>query len=204
MKEPTLEDLARAWHSYDIDSITEASLGRVYQHVQRAEGGTSFAVLTAYRDGVSPKDNQANQKKLENALRKRNLGFFKLTGFWKECQDPTMNYGDCPESMKVPVREPSLFVPKMDLNDAVALGKQFNQDSVIYAGEETDGKVAIYGKNGRRQAILGTFHPNTIGDAYSMVKGKSFTFEGVGYKPSSPSSRTAFEKLMETLRESTS
>jgi len=203
MEEISLEQWAKAWHSGDLNAITEASLGRVYQHVKRAEGGTSFAVLTAYRDGVSTKENQANQRKLEKAIRDQGLGFFKLTGFWKECQDPTMEYNDCPESMKVPVREPSMFVPKMQLDNAVKLGKKFDQDSIIYAGEETGGKVALYGKNGQKQATLGTFHPNTMADAYSMVKGKTFTFEGVGFKPNSYMSRMAFDKLMGQLIEET-
>jgi len=199
MDEITLEQWARAWHSDDKAAITEASLGRVYQHVKRAEGGTSFAVLTAYRNGVPKKQNMANQKNLESRLRQQGYGYFKLTGFWKECQDPSMEYDDCPESMKVPVREPSLFVPKMTLDDAVAQAKRFDQDTIIYAGEQTKGNVALYSKSGRKIADLGTFHPNTIGRAYSMVKGKTFTFEGVGYKPSNYMSRVAFDKIIEQL-----
>lgn len=152
--------------------LNEASLGRVYQHVRKSGKDSSFAILTSWRGNLTPNKNKANFRALKSAIRGADLGFFKLKGWWQE------------EGTDEATAEPSLFVPDIPLDLARKLGKKYDQDAIIYSGAETNGKVALIFKNGSKQ-VIGKFHPQAIAQAYSSVKGKTFTFEGFEYVKSS-------------------
>ena len=155
--------LARANRS----SLNEVSLGRVYQHLQSANE-KSFAILTSWRQGVSVQANNKSFEALKGKIRGSGLGFFKLVGHWKE------------EGQEEATAEPSLFVPGISKQQAVGLGLSYNQDAVIYGGPETQGLVTLIFKGGGEQSI-GKFHPGRIAQAYSSLRGKTFTFEGFEY-----------------------
>jgi len=182
MKEITLEELVKIIKSGDKTRINEASLGRVYQHIQRDASG-SFAILTAFRGGFTKKQNIQRNKKLQSDVRSMGLGFFKVKGYWVECQDSSLEYSDCPDDMKVPVVEDSLFVPNITKEQAVKMAKKYDQDAIIYSGSDTGDKVELVSKSGSTIMNLGKFNPNKIAQAYTKVKGKSFTFEGFRYTP---------------------
>lgn len=146
-------------------ALNEASLGRVYQHIK---SGESFAILTSWRQDLTPAENKANFKALQSALRGANLGFSKLLGHWKE------------EGQEEASAEPSLFVKGITKRLANKLGNRYNQDAILYAGPDTDGKVVLVFKNGS-EITIGKFHPGKIAQAYSSVRGKTFTFEGFEY-----------------------
>jgi hypothetical protein len=147
--------------------LNEASLGRVYSHLQAA-GDKSFAILTSWRQGVTDKVNRANLGELEASVRSAGLGFFKLLGHWKE------------EGQEKATSEPSLFVPGASKALATKLGTKYNQDAVIYAGPDTNGKVTLVFRDGGEQN-LGKFNPGKIAQAYSSLRGRTFTFEGWEY-----------------------
>jgi hypothetical protein len=149
-------------------ALNEASLGRVYQHVKGKDG--AFAIITSWRGNLSPSENKANFRALKGAIRSANLGFFKMKGRWKE------------EGADEATAEPSLFVPGIPLKLAHKLGNKYDQDAIIYAGPETKGKVALIFKNKSKQ-VIGKFHPQAIAQAYSTVKGNTFTFECFEYIP---------------------
>ena len=195
MKEITIEDLAIAIKSNDKNMINEASLGRVYQHVTK-NASESFAIITAFRGGFSKQENISRNKSLEGNVRSLGLGFFKVKGYWVECSDSSLDYDSCPEDKKVPVVETSLFIPNISQKDAVRLGKLYDQDAIIYQGKETNDKVELISKSGKTLAKLGEFSPNKIKQAYTKVKGKSFTFEGFEYRPSGMLSNIAFESYL--------
>ena len=148
------------------DELNEASLGRVYQHIQK-EKVKSWAILTSYRDENSPTKNKADFKKLRSQIRSADLGFFKLVGHGQE-EDET---GEVQS-----VKEPSLFVPGIDYDLAVKLMKEYNQFAIVYSGPETGDKIVLLEQNGK-QTDLGKFKPQKIAQFYSKVKGKSFVFE---------------------------
>ena len=52
----TLENIVKAIKDGDKNEISEASLGRVYQHMTK-QGSESFAIITAFRGGYSNKEN---------------------------------------------------------------------------------------------------------------------------------------------------
>ncbi len=192
-----LKVLIDAIRSGDRVAINEASLGRVYQHIL-ADGSNSFAILTAFRGGFSKKENLARNKALQVKVRNLGLGFFKVRGYWLECQDPSVDYKDCPDDQKVPVVEESLFIPNISFKDAVRLAQDYKQDGFIYQGSDTKNKVCLINKSGKILSTLGKFSPNKIAQAYTQIKGKSFVFEGFEYTPNGQLESLAFEAIMKS------
>ena len=197
MKEITLEDIAIAIKGGNKVEINEASLGRVYQHITR-DASKSFAILTAFRGGNSKQQNLQRNKKLQSDVRSLGLGFFKVKGYWVECQDPDLEYAQCPDDMKIPVVEESLFVPNISREQAVKLGKKYEQDAVIYSGEETDNNVELVSKTGTSIMMLGKFSPSKIAQAYTRIKGSSFTFEGFEYRPTGQMESLVFQNFLKS------
>ena len=141
--------------------LDEASLARAYQHVVEKKV-PSWGMLTAYRYANTKKENIQANKMLEKDLRSKGYGFFKVEGHWQECQDSNLNYVECPEDKLQDSIEVSLFVPGMKKRDIELLCKKYNQDAVIYGGEEN----------------IGQFEPGKVSQAYSKLKGgKSFVFQ---------------------------
>ena len=155
--------------------LDEASLARAYQHVVEKKV-PSWGMLTAYRYANTKKQNQDANKKLERDLRTKGYGFFKVEGHWQECQDANLNYTDCPKDKLQDSIEVSLFVPGMKKEDAKSLCKKYEQDAVIYGGEDTKGDAHLIFKNGTEDNI-GKFQPGKVEQAYSKFKGgKTFVF----------------------------
>lgn len=161
-----------------IVQLTEASLGRVLQHVQGKKNVKSWGVVTAYRYGNTPAENRAANKVLADKIRARGLGFFQMEGHWQECQDRSINYFDCPKEQLKDSTEISLFVPNISIKDIHQLGNEFGQDSVLYGGEDTKGNGVLVYKNGRVENV-GKMHPDNMQQAYSKMRntGKVFAFQ---------------------------
>ena len=110
--------------------LDEASLGRVYQHVMGDKNVKSWGMVTAFRSLNTPKQNRQLNKKLEAQIRAKGLGFFKVEGYWRECQDSDVNYADCPQEKLKDSVETTFFVPNISMKDIHNFGKKYNQDSV--------------------------------------------------------------------------
>jgi len=158
--------------------LTEASLGRVMQHIQGKKSVKSWGVVTSYRWDNTPTQNREANKELGKKIREMGLGFFELEGHWQECQDKNVNYFDCPKSQLVDSTEISLFVPNIRIKQIHKLGNDYTQDSVLYGGEDTKGNAVLVYKNGRVENV-GQFHPDTMQQAYSKMRntGKVFAFQ---------------------------
>jgi hypothetical protein len=195
MKEISLEDIAIAVKSGNKVKINEASLGRVYQHIIK-NASKSFAIITAFRAEYTKKQNLQRNKSLQGSVRSLGHGFFKVKGYWVECQNSDLEYSKCPDDMKVRVVEDSLFVPNITKKQAVKLAKKYDQDAIIYSGEETNEKVELISKSGSSIMKLGKFSPSKIAQAYTHIKGNSFTFEGFEYRPEGQLSNMAFEAYL--------
>ena len=171
---------------YELD---EASMGRIYQHIVSNPKTNSWAVITASRGENSPAENAKRNKDLENDLRKMGLGFVHADGMWRECKNQSIEYKDCPEELKVPSEEKVLFIPNIPKDKAVALGKKYQQDSVLYADEETKAKgeaTFIDSKSGE-EFNIGKFTPGKVAQGYTKMKGdKVFTFLQPGEKGEKP------------------
>lgn len=159
----------------DWQTVNESSLNRAYQHAKNGH----FGIITNYRAGRTPAENRAGFSELKARLRQIGLGPIVLLGHWRECQDPTIPYDECPPEQLKDVIEPSLFVPNIDFGTITKLASDYDQDAAVYAGPETGGEVMLMSRDGSMHPI-GSFHPNKISRAYSELpgkKGKTFVFE---------------------------
>jgi hypothetical protein len=153
--------------------IDEASLSRAYQHVVDKKA-QSWGMITAYRYSNSKKENLQSNKRLESDLRSKGYGFFKVEGHWQECQDPNLNYSECPKDKLKDSTEVSLFVPNIKKDELSELCKKYEQDAVIYGDRNSDAHLIF--KNGDSENI-GKFQPGKVSQAYSKLKGgKTFMF----------------------------
>lgn len=142
------------------NSINEASLGRIWQHLTSPR---AFAMLTAFRAGNSKKENRKRNKELTSAIREAGYGYFPIEGHYPELPDnDTSGSGeesnferlsdvftsgvrrnlhteeDDDYDNAIDVTEESFFVID-DKNDPVrfreimtSLGAKFGQDSIFY------------------------------------------------------------------------
>jgi hypothetical protein len=162
---------------YDIN---EASLGRIYQHVVSNPKMKNWGVVTASRGELTPAENKQRNKELENDLRKLGYGFVHVDGMWQECRKPDTEYKDCPDDMKVPTEEKSLFIPNISQQHIQTLGKKYQQDSVLFADEKTkaNGEATFIDSKSGEAFNIGKFAPGKVAQGYSKMKGgKVFTFE---------------------------
>jgi hypothetical protein len=161
---------------YDLD---ESSMGRIYQHVVSNPKVKNWGVVTASRGELTPAENKQRNKELEKDLNRLGYGFVHVDGMWQECRKPNTEYKDCPDDMKVPTEEKSLFVPNISKEHIQALGKKYQQDSVLFADAETKAKGQanyVDSKSGE-EFNIGKFEPGKIAQGYSKMKGgKVFTF----------------------------
>ena len=171
---------------YDLD---EVSLGRIYQHVVSNPKMNSWAVITASRGELSKAENKKRNKELEADLRKMGLGFAHADGMWRECKDQTIEYKNCPEELRVPTEEKVLFIPNISKEDAKALGKKWNQDSVLFADGEArkNGEATYIDSKSGEEFNIGKFTPGKVAQGYTKMKGdKVFTFLQPGEKGEKP------------------
>jgi len=149
------------------EKLNEASLGRIYQHIQK-EKVDSWSILTSWRDENSPNKNKSDFNELKNKIRSMNLGFIQLQGVGQEEDE---------EGKVTQVKEPSLFIPNIKQKQAQKLSDTYKQWGYIYSGPETNDKIVLISKEGQQN--IGAFHPQKIAQFFSKIKGKPFTFEGV-------------------------
>jgi hypothetical protein len=162
---------------YDLD---EASIGRIYQHIVSSPKTKSWAVITASRGELTAAENKKRNKELEAILRKKGYGFNHADGMWRECKDQTIEYKNCPEEMRIPTPEKVLFIPNIPKKLAIALGKKYKQDSVLFADEETKarGEATFIDSKSGEEFNIGKFSPGKISQGYTKLKsGQVFTFE---------------------------
>lgn len=92
--------------------IYESSLSRVWRMIE--EGKYGFGVISAYRDELPNDENKRRHEELKKTIKKKGYGFVELKG----------RFGGKDEQ--------SLFVPMVNKNLLLTLGKKYDQDSVIY------------------------------------------------------------------------
>ena len=183
--------------------LDEASLGRVYQHVSGDKNVKSWGMVTAFRSLNTPKKNRILNKQLETELRGKDLGFFKVEGRWRECQDSNIAYADCPTEKLKDSIETTFFIPNISKDDLHKFGNQYKQDSVLYGGPETKGNAFLIWKDGSQDDV-GKFHPNTIQQAYSKMKGgRTFAFNDEPIKKPQPTTTKLAGNLPKDIADKT-
>lgn len=149
-----ITDVVDALHTGDPTKVTAASLGRVWEHTKDLHE-QSFAMLTTWRSGLRSETNWERLRELQTFLRQKGYGYIRLVGHWRECQDEKASYNDCPPGSLVDVVEYSLLVPGLDLHTAQAIGRRYQQDTVIYGGPEADGQIVLIDSKTGHRSVLG-------------------------------------------------
>ena len=182
----THRDVVEARLAGNMKKLTRASLGRVWQHVQKHKI-PSLGIISAFRLGGSEPERRQNiiaSDELMKHIRRLELGAFQLIGYWKSCKDePETAWDDGPKCERASNRDITFAIPGITLKDLIALGndKRFDQNAVIYTGPESKGKVwLIELKKGNSIRDLGSFTPAKVARAYSRVHEPQFVFEALG------------------------
>ncbi len=193
-----LASISESQPLYRIGRLDEAGLSRVISHAQKR----GFAILTAFRDKYSLKDNRSRNRRLLGQLKSQKMGPIQLNGHWKEAP-PGLDYDTAKrKGLLVDVSEESFFVPqasgmKFDQFEKVisSLGLSgFDQDAILIGNPE-DGAWLKFKGGGKEN--LGRLSVGKTADAYSKMRKKNrripFIFEGTS-RPSNFLSAMAFQK----------
>ena len=162
-------NLVELYEKLSREQITEASLSRIFRHVDVGEG---FAIISASRLGNTPQEDSKNYGRLRQDVRSGNFGYIQLVGGWVET---------LPDGSKEPVEQMSIFVPKMPAEEALKLGIKYGQEAVVHGDSEG---ISLLWADGTVEKIGDRLTVDVVGDAYSKLKGRKFAFEGVRYVPS--------------------
>jgi hypothetical protein len=174
--------------------LDEASLNRAYQHVVDKKS-KSWGMITAFRYANTKKQNLQLNHQLGQDIREIGLGFFKVEGHWRECQDANIPYDKCPKDKLQDSTEVTYFVPNISKKDIAALGKKYEQDAVVYGGDDTNGKAHLIFKDGG-EVNVGTFKADKVEQAYTKFKGGHTFVFNKERKPKSTQSATKLSKLI--------
>lgn len=168
------------------------SLSRVWKHSKNG-----FAMLSAFRNEYSEKENLNRHEKLKKELRKFDLGFFEVDRVYQD--ESEMINGKFNPAGKVD-NELSLFVPFREelysfeeFEDIIMdAGYKYTQDSVLISEPESlGGKAKLIFRDGREVYIGTNIGLDKTSDMFSALRkgshrGRSFVVESLGMrKPSS-------------------
>jgi hypothetical protein len=166
--------------SHDAATITAASLGRIQQHVSNLRE-KQFAILTPFRrfindTPVTPAENRERLVSFKQNIRSRGYGYIPMTGHWTECMDQ-VPYTECAPDRKIDSTEPSFLIPNMTLEEAISLGKKYQQDGIIYGGPATEGHVKVIFMGGREEDLGDTVTTQKIKQGFSSLDpSRKFSF----------------------------
>lgn len=149
----------------DLFLFESSGFNKITKHINDPDT-ESWAILTSWRAENTPEQNKSDFKELKNTLKSKKLGFIQMEGVGQE-KDPATK-------KTIQVKEPSLFVPNISLEQAQKIRKKYDQFAIVYSGIETDHMIMLIEKS--RKTNLGKFRPNKIGQFFSKVSGKTFTF----------------------------
>lgn len=150
--------------------ILESSLSRILSHVENK----SFGMISACRAERSHNQNKELTANLKNKIRAAGFGYININGSYVE------NSGTDNETV---VKEKSFIVignteeeTKRLFSFLMAAGEQYNQECIFFK-PFNDTQGYLYFTNGTNDKLaVGDFHPMRIGDYYTEMQGKKFSF----------------------------
>lgn len=178
-------------------TLDEASLSRLWRHTE-----DPFAIITAFRDKYSLKQNRDRNRQLLSTLNSMGMGPILLTGHWAEAP-PGMDYQTAKQQgATTDVEEDAFFVPKphdMDpeefrLQMTLAM-KMYDQDAIVFSDDEATYLLFNDSSRSKFDNKRPTF--NKVNQAYSNLRKKPsvpFVFEGTR-QPGNIMGRMAFDKI---------
>lgn len=143
----------------DRQLITESSLSRIFQFIKE---NRSFAMISAYKLGLPLVENKERHNNLRNDIRNLNLGYIETYGGYSYGKDQFSH-------------EKSFFIPNIDRKTAIALGKKYDQQAVIY--KDDNEFASIFTKDGSKIDDLGKetkFKEGEVETKFAKEKGLTF------------------------------
>lgn len=181
----TFLEILEARKRSDYKAMSEASLTRIMQKFNSVKDeGKTMAIFTPWKAQdaqgkvIPNKVNRAEHGKLSASLQTRGFSFTKVMGHGKWCADESLTVAECPEELLRQSAEPSFVVMDMTRKEVIEIMKKHGQNSVLYAGPDTGGKMHLLWANGSSEvAGGGAFHAGRLAQYMSKVQGRPFTFE---------------------------
>lgn len=174
--------------------LTEASLGRLWQHFK---SGSPMVIISADRSERTKGENKACFEKLKQNIRLAKFGYVKLKGGYTETDSEGITHDVEAENSCVifgtPETEKRLFAL------GLRLGKAYKQECFLWVGVDN---VAywIYTTNDDVRNIkigqkikLGKFHTKKIGQYFTKIGKKQFSFTHIDESEDTSSRLTSIE-----------
>ena len=168
-------------------TLEVSSLSRVYEHTKKR----NIAAISASRSEYSPEENKKRTKELREDIRKAGFGFIKIKGRFIENQG-TENEKPVDEDVCLIIGDDSDLGKRRLKKMVQALGTKYEQESILYKPFDSDDAELIetVGENKGQITNIGVWHPNKVGQYFSVMKhGNTFVFS-----PKEKKQRPAFER----------
>lgn len=139
-------------------------MSRIYKYYR----DKNFGIVSAYLDKFSKKENVERQEELKKDVREMGYGFKEIKGAWRTGIDEKISF------------EYALFIPLLKSEDAIKLGKKYEQYAVIYADKDKQAVVLDKLGNGSNEvfdSLKGGFEDSWI--SWSEFKRHKFKFSSV-------------------------
>ena len=145
--------------------IEEKSYSRIWQHINNPQ--QTFAIVSAFQPDQSPEQNQKAHQQLRSIISTLHYGYNEMNSGY--------SYRDEENGTDEAVQEKSFFIPQITKEDAMLLGKTFNQETVLFKDDkmfsEIDPKtgkvVANYATNPNKNM---TWNSDVVKRAYSQFR----------------------------------
>ena len=170
----SLEEARRLVNQPDHERypLDEARLRRMFEGVSER----AVAMITACRDDLDYAENRRRNAGLKQEIRKHYGVIALLEGVYSEQDDGRRVEEDC-LFVRGP-RDPNKA--HQFRNRMVNLGARYDQAAILYVPVDEDEACAVGTSRADkgRESRIGTFSPESLGDAWSRVRGKpGFVFE---------------------------
>lgn len=162
---------------------SEANINRILYHVKNSD----IAFITAFRSNLSKKQNLENNKKLALDIHNIGLSYIKVTGNYKEEDNPKFTTED---SFVIIHQDDSKEKQDEFFEEMLGLCRKYDQDAVLISlKNRKDIPIASYNSDGN--IVYGPFDKLTlkdIEDFYTKIHNYKFKFESIvesekGIKP---------------------
>jgi len=131
--------------------LKESSWSRIIQHIEK---GGSFAIISAFSRENDKQRNYALHNKLRKYITEKGYGYIE--------QNAGYTYKDDITGEDLISQELSFFVPSMSLDEAISIGEEYEQESILFKDDK--GFKLVYTKDGEG------FHKGQIGMIFKMDK----------------------------------
>jgi hypothetical protein len=152
--------------------LTESSWSRIIQHIEK---GDSFAIISAFLKNRDREVNLVDHEKLRKQIRTLGYGYIE--------QYSGYSYKDDNTGKNTINHEMSFFIPKISFDEAIKLGSDYYQESILF--KDDGGFKLIFTKNENNHKIGDvdmtfkidrkpdgqiTFDPEVLKYAFSQLK----------------------------------